>query len=165
MEESLFVKETNNRIYIRAFGHVTANSCPELKTRVFDRLDAKPAVEDVLLDLTGCEYMDSTFMGLIVGFNKRFLRFSERPIRLFGVNETCLKLLKTIGVLRLITIEGETPHFPEPLERLGSGKKAGAGLVLKAHEDLIELSQENERRFSSLRTVLKDAADKETDQD
>jgi len=165
VEETLFVRETNNRIYIRAMGHITANACPELKTRVFDRLEAKPAVEDVLLDLSGCEYMDSTFMGLIVGFNKRFLRFSEKPIRLFGVNETCLKLLKTIGVLRLMTLESETPHFPEPLERLGSGKKAGAGLVLKAHENLMELSEENERRFASLRTVLKDAVDEETSQD
>lgn len=165
MEEALFVKETSNRIYIRAQGHVTANSCPELKARVFDRLEAKPAVEDMLLDLSGCEYMDSTFMGLIVGFNKKFLRFSEHPIRLFGLSETCTKLLKTIGVLRLVSVEAEPPHFPEPLERLGSGKKAGAGFVLKAHEELIELSEENERRFSALRTVLKDAADAETGED
>jgi len=163
VEEALFIKETNNRVYIRAQGHVTANSCPELKARVFDRLEAKPAVEDVYVDLSSCEYMDSTFMGLIVGFNKRFLRFSERPIRLSGINETCLKLLKTIGVARLVAIDEEVPRFPEPLERLGSGKKAGAGLVLKAHEELIELSEENERRFSALRTVLKDAADKEED--
>jgi anti-anti-sigma factor len=165
VEEALFVKETSNRIYIRAQGHVTANSCPELKARVFDRLEAKPAVEDILLDLSGCEYMDSTFMGLIVGFNKRFLRFSARPIRLFGLSETCTKLLKTIGVLRLISVEEGQPHFPEPLERLGSGKKAGAGLVLKAHEELIELSEENERRFSALRNVLRDAADAETGED
>jgi len=165
VEELLFVKETNNRIYIRAQGHVTANSCPELKSRVFDRLEAKPAVEDVLIDMSGCEYMDSTFMGLIVGFNKRFLRFSERPIRLFGVNETCLKLLKTIGILRLVTIESESPRFPEPLECLGSGKKAGAGFVLRAHEELMELSEENERRFSALRSVLKDAAGNETGED
>jgi len=158
VEEALFVKETNNRIYIRAQGHVTANSCPELKARVFDRLEAKPAVEDVYMDLSACEYMDSTFMGLIVGFNKRFLRFSERPIHLSGLTETCMKLLKTIGVARLVDISDEVPHFPEPLERLGSGKKAGAGLVLKAHEELMELSEENERRFSALRSVLKDAA-------
>lgn len=158
MEEVLFIKETNNRVFIRAQGHITANACPELKARVFDRLDAKPAVEDVIIDLSSCEYMDSTFMGLIVGFNKRFMRFSERPIRLVGLNETCTKLLRTIGVLRLVTIEDEAPSFPEPLERLGPGTKAGAGLVLKAHEELIELSEENERRFSALRDVLKDAA-------
>jgi len=156
VEEAVFLKETNNRIYIRATGHVTANSCPELKTRVFDRLDAKPPVDDVEFDLSECEYMDSTFMGLIVGFNKRFKRFSEKPIRLSCISETCLKLLKTIGVARLVEISDSASKFPEPLERLGSGRKAGAALVLKAHEELIELSEENERRFSALRSVLSD---------
>lgn len=157
MEEAVFLKEYNNRIYIRAQGHVTANSCPELKSRVFDRLEAKPAVEDLFLDMSACEYMDSTFMGLIVGFNKRFMRFSDHPIHLSGLSETCLKLLKTIGVARLVDIAPELPRFPEPLERLGSGRKAGASLVLKAHEELIELSEENERKFSALRSALKDA--------
>ncbi|PKL25398.1 MAG: hypothetical protein CVV47_04895 [Spirochaetae bacterium HGW-Spirochaetae-3] len=165
VEEALFVKETNNRIYIRAQGHVTANSCPELKSRVFDRLEAKPGVEDLFIDLSECEYMDSTFMGLIVGFNKRFLRFSNHPIRLVGINETCLKLLKTIGVARLVTLDDEATRFPEPLERLGTGKRAGAGFVLKAHEELMELSEENERKFSALRNVLKDAVDNEKDED
>ncbi len=161
MEEVLFIKETNNRVYIRAQGHITANACPELKARVFNRLDAKPAVEDVIIDLSSCEYMDSTFMGLIVGFNKRFMRFSERPIRLAGLSETCMKLLKTIGIVRLVTIEDEVPAFPEPLERLSAESKAGAGLVLRAHEELMELSEENERRFSALRDVLKGAAEAE----
>lgn len=157
VEEAVFLKEHNNRIYIRAQGHVTANACPELKSRVFDRLEAKPAVEDLFLDMSQCEYMDSTFMGLIVGFNKRFMRFSDHPIHLSGLNETCLKLLKTIGVARLVDITEVLPKFPEPLERLGNGRKAGAALVLKAHEELIELSEENERKFSALRSALKDA--------
>lgn len=165
MEEALFIKETNNRVYIKAQGHVTANSCPELKTRVFDRLEAKPAVDEVDIDLTECEYMDSTFMGLIVGFNKRFLRFSNHPIRLYGTNETCFKLLKTIGVSRLVEFIDEPIRFPEPLERLGTGRKAGAGLVLKAHEELMELSEENERKFSALRSILSDAAIEETGED
>ncbi|MBN2874764.1 MAG: STAS domain-containing protein [Spirochaetales bacterium] len=157
MEEALFIKEMNNRVFIRAQGHITANSCPELKARVFDRLEAKPAVEEVNIDMSDCEYMDSTFMGLIVGFNKRFLRFSPQPVKLFGLNETCLKLLKTIGVARLVTIGDEPPRFPEPLERLGPGRKAEAGLVLKAHEELMKLSDENEKRFSALHSALKKA--------
>jgi anti-anti-sigma factor len=161
VEEALFIKETNNRIYIRAQGHVSANSCTEIKARVFDRLEAKPAVEDVYMDMTNCEYMDSTFMGLIVGFNKRFLRFSDHPITLIGLNETCLKLLKTIGVARLINIVDTGVPFPEPLEQLGAGKKARAGFILRAHEELMELSEENEQRFSSLRSILRDAAEKE----
>lgn len=157
MEEALFLKEYNNTIYVRAQGHVTANVCPELKARVFDRLEAKPAVSDVYIDLSDCEYMDSTFMGLIVGFNKRFRRFSEKPLRLIRANPTCQKLLRTIGVDRLVEMSADAPRFPEPLERLEAARKAGASFVLRAHENLMELSEENEKRFSALRSVLKGA--------
>ena len=104
-------------------------------------------------------------MGLIVGFNKRFLRFSSHPVRLYGTNETCFKLLKTKGVARLVEFVDNPVRFPEPLERLGSGRKAGAGMVLKAHEELMELSEENERKFSALRTILGDAAKEEAGED
>ena len=86
VEEALFLRESGNVIYIRATGHITANSCSELKSRVFGRLEAKPPVDAVYVDLEHCEYMDSTFMGLLVGFNKRFLRFAEKPM-LDGVLE------------------------------------------------------------------------------
>jgi len=155
VDEALFYREADNRIYIRAQGHITANICADLKTRVFDRLEAKPPIDDIFIDLSGCEYMDSTFMGLLVGFNKRFLRFSEKAVTILQANEVCKKLLRTIGVLRLVTVSDEATVFPEPLENINSGRKAGARLVLDAHEELIDISAENEQRFGGLRNVLK----------
>ena len=161
VEEALFMRESGNVIYIRAIGHITANTCAELKSRVFGRLEAKPPVDAVYVDLERCDYMDSTFMGLLVGFNKRFLRFAEKPITILKANETCLKLLRTIGVARLVSLSDETIKFPEPLENLNAARKAEASLLLRAHEDLMELSEENERRFSALRSVLRQSVDKE----
>ncbi|MCK7487363.1 MAG: STAS domain-containing protein [Bacillus subtilis] len=79
VEEALFVKETAQTIFIRAQGHVTAALCSDLKSRIFERLEAKPPVETVYVDLSGCDYMDSTFLGLLVGINKRFLAFPNVP--------------------------------------------------------------------------------------
>jgi anti-anti-sigma factor len=158
MEEALFMRESDNVIYIRAQGHITANSCPGLKNRVFNRLEAKPPVDNIFIDLEQCEYMDSTFMGLLVGFNKRFLRFSEKPITILKANATCLKLLKTIGITRLVVLSDESLKFPEPLENLGAHCKAEARMLLQAHEDLMELSDENEKRFSALHKVLRETA-------
>ena len=72
MDEAIFFKESDETIYIRAQGHVTASLCPELKSKAFARLALKPSVQAVYFDLSTCEYMDSTFLGLIVGINKRF---------------------------------------------------------------------------------------------
>ncbi|MDX9957258.1 MAG: STAS domain-containing protein [Clostridia bacterium] len=161
VEEALLMRESGNIVYIRAIGHITANTCAELKTRVFGRLEAKPPVDAVYVDLEHCDYMDSTFMGLLVGFNKRFLRFAEKPITILKANDTCLKLLKTIGVSRLVSLSDENIKFPEPLENLNAVRKAEASMLLRAHEDLMELSEENARRFAALRSVLKQSVDEE----
>lgn len=163
VEEALLFAERDKKVYIRAFGHITAAMCGTLKAKVFELFDESPAPENLYVDLSSCEYMDSTFMGLLVGFNKRLLRAAERPITVLGANDTCTKLLKTIGIARMIVMSDEAVPFPERLSPIGGETAADAGLLLTAHDDLIELSPENERRFSALRTILAQEADKKAD--
>jgi anti-anti-sigma factor len=114
VEEALYVKEAAQTIYIRAQGHVTAALCSDLKGRIFERLEAKPPVENVYVDLSSCDYMDSTFLGLLVGINKRFLRFSERPLTVVRPTPPCTELLRTIGILRLVKVQEESFPFRIP---------------------------------------------------
>lgn len=158
MEEALFYRESGNVLYIRAQGHIAVKLCAELKARVFERLEAQPPVQRLYVDLSPCEYMDSTFMGLLVGFNKRLLRYSEKPITVLGANETCVKLLRTIGILRLVEMSEEKVPFPEPMEAIGASDAAAASLLLGAHRDLSELSAENEKKFSGLLSILEKKA-------
>jgi anti-anti-sigma factor len=159
VEEAILFGESDNVVYIKAIGHVTASLCADLKARVFLRMDSKPDIRDIVFDLSDCNYMDSTFMGLLVGFNKRSLRSSERPITLLKVGESCMKLLKTIGILRIVHLSEEDYAVPASLEKLVSTRKATANFLLNAHENLIEISEENEKRFAALRSVLKSQID------
>lgn len=165
MEEAVYYKSEGTTLYIRATGHVTALVCPPLKAAAFERLDAKPEVEKVYLDLSACEYMDSTFLGLIVGTQKRFSRLSEGarrgPIVLVGVNEACKSLLRTIGVLGMVELSNAEVAFPADLARLSGESRASARFLLDAHEELSSLSGENRKRFSALTTVLRGALDSE----
>lgn len=155
MEEALYVKESAKTIYIRAQGHVTAALCSDLKSRIFERLEAKPPVENVLVDLSGCDYMDSTFLGLLVGINKRFLRFAERPLTVIRPSPPCTELLRTIGILRMVKVLEEPVAFPDGMEAIVTAEKAAAEFLLDVHENLMDLSEENRRKFSTLYTVLK----------
>jgi len=159
VEEALYVKETAQTIYIRAQGHVTAALCSDLKSRIFERLEAKPPVDNVYVDLSGCDYMDSTFLGLLVGINKRFLRFSERPLTVVRPSPPCVELLRTIGILRLIRILEEHVAFPDSMESIVTAEKATAEFLLDVHENLMDLSEDNRRKFSTLYTVLKSQID------
>lgn len=166
MEEAVFYKSEGSTVFMRATGHVTALVCPPLKAAVFERLDAQPRVEKIYLDLSGCEYMDSTFLGLIVGTQKRFSRLAasggeRRTMVLLGVNEACKGLLRTIGVLGMIELSDEAEPFPAELPRLSGENRASARFLLDAHEELSGLSDENRKRFSTLTSVLKSAVDAE----
>lgn len=162
MEEAVFFKAIDRTIFVRATGHVTASVCPPLKNAVFERLSAEPPVEKVYVELSSCEYMDSTFLGLLVGTQKRFAqRAPKAHIVLLGVNEECMGLLRTIGVLGMVEIADEELPFPADIERLSGGARASARFLLDAHEDLSELSPENRKRFSALTSVLKSTVDSE----
>jgi anti-anti-sigma factor len=160
VDEALYFREFGDELFIRAMGHLTAALCPELKSRTFPRIDADPQLAAVYFDLSACEYMDSTFLGFIVGLNKRLKARSGKAVVLLHVNPTCLSLLKTIGVLKLVELSDEDKAFPEPMEKVGPGPRATAEFLLNAHEELTDLSEENKARFSTLTNALKDSIKK-----
>ena len=161
MDEALFFKESDGIIYIRAQGHLTAALCPQLKARAFARIEESPPVKEIFMDFGPCEYMDSTFLGLVVGINKRFKASTGKTVVLLKPSQTCLGLLRTIGVTKLVTISEETVAFPQPMEAMALGPRATAQFILDAHENLTEMSKENQSRFSSLTKTLKDSLGKE----
>ena len=177
MEEAIYFKSEGSTIYVRATGHMTALACPPLKTAIFERLEVEPPIERILFDLSDCEYMDSTFLGLIVGTQKRFAALApqdarsgeppagrpseRRAIQLLKVNDACKGLLRTIGVLGMVVLADEAPDFPRDLPRLTGEARASARFLLDAHEDLSGISDENRKRFSALTSVLRSAVDAE----
>jgi len=80
--EALFYKEDRNTLYLRAQGHITASLCADLRGMVFSRFEKTPQVENMYVDLSACDYMDSTFMGLLVGFNKRLVKAAGKNFQL-----------------------------------------------------------------------------------
>jgi hypothetical protein len=165
VEEAVYFKSEGRTLYMKATGHVTALVCPPLKSAAFERLDANPPVEAVYLELSDCEYMDSTFLGLIVGTQKRFSRLSSpgerRTIVLLHTNEACKGLLRTIGVLGMVQLSDEAVPFPADLARLSGEARTSARFLLDAHEELSALSADNRQRFSTLTSVLRKVVDAE----
>lgn len=160
MDEAFFFKDADEGVFVRVQGHVTASRCPELKGRIFFRLDKAPVPAAVYFDLSDCEYMDSTFLGLIVGVNKRYKLLARKCVKVLHANPTCMGLLRTIGVTRLVDISDEDIALPGDMEEIGPSTRATAEFILDAHENLSELSEENRNRFATLTRALRDSTDK-----
>lgn len=162
MSEALYFKVLDNLLFIKAQGHITAALCVDLREKVTQRLAASPVLDGILVDLFECDYMDSTFMGLLVGFNKKFKASAGKPITICRPSEDCQKLLQGLGISKLLEFaENPVKSFPKDMELVSQIKSPTTEILLNAHQNLSELSPENERKFSILQTVLKNQLEKE----
>ncbi len=155
MDAALFYKDHGDSAYVRAVGHITARLCPALKEKVCARMSSDPALRAVRVDLSQCEYMDSTFLGLLVTIRKGLRALPGAELTLHAPNETCRDLLKGIGIMQLVKVTDDVPEFPSLLATTAPSDEIKPEFVLDVHEELMELSEENRRRFATLHAVLK----------
>ena len=152
--EALNYIEDDGKLYLKAQGHISAALCADLRSLVFDRFDQPAPVTAMYVDLSLCDYMDSTFMGLLVGFNKRLLRSGGKRLFIVAPSQPAADLLSGLGLSSLVEIL-DKKSFPEGMKNIIKTRNANSDLLLKAHENLMELSEENRKRFSTLHAVLK----------
>ena len=157
--EALYYQENDFGLFIRALGHITAAVSTDLREVILERLSQAPVPPLLGVDLSACEYMDSTFMGLIVGFRKRLHAFPGKTITLYRPNPICTSLLKSIGLTRLVEISAQEVSMPPFMENIAGQGKATAEFLLNVHENLMELNDDNKAKFSVLTKVLKDQID------
>jgi len=161
VEEAAYFKEAEGTLYVKAVGHMTALLCPSLKSRIAASLDRPGETRRIVFDLGECEYMDSTFLGLIVSSCKRLSSLKLPKPVLSGASDTCLGLLRTIGVLGLVELSAEALPELGSMERIERDQAATARFILDAHEDLSALSNENRDRFAGLTAALKKSVERD----
>ena len=109
--------------------------------------------------------MDSTFMGLLVGINKRLLKRGAHKMTLVRPSQSAKELLAGLGVIGLVEQDTGTRAFPGDAIEVGTGTRASTDLLLKAHENLMELSPENRDRFGALHNILSQEKEAESQGD
>ncbi|MDR2897442.1 MAG: STAS domain-containing protein, partial [Spirochaetaceae bacterium] len=135
-------KEANDSLFIKAEGHITAQVCPQLKRAITDRLESAPPVTHIYVDLSECTYMDSTFLGLLVGFSRQIAAVGGK-LEIQQAGEVSLTLFKQMGMDRILSINKTDVPFPSDMANLQNGSSPSADELLAAHEELMSLSDEN----------------------
>lgn len=155
MGEALYYQETEEGLFVRARGHITAAISTDLRELVLARLTRAPVPPVLGVDLSECDYMDSTFMGLLVGFHKRYKALTGRPLTIVRPTAECSKLLAGLGILKLMSVvTGPEPTLPDRWNGVQAVHSPSTEVLLTAHRNLSELSPENQVKFSALQSVL-----------
>lgn len=149
------VARLGSTVFVRSVGLANMKNAPMLDS--FLREVIRQGVLLVCVDLSSCSGMDSTFMGLLVGFSQEL---SEVKGRLVVVNPTeqNQRLLDMLGVSEVLPVVAHSspgelefvviPASPlvSPLQRLE--------IIQRAHQHLIELNQTNVKKFSAFLEML-----------
>lgn len=154
-DTSYLVARLGKTVFIRSVGLANMKNAPMLDA--FLREELAQGVSLVCVDLSTCSGMDSTFMGLLVGFSQELVRLRGQ---LVVVNPTAqnLKLLDMLGVSEVLAVVAQTdpaelefvviPANPavSPLQRLE--------IIKRAHQHLVSLNESNEAKFASFIAAL-----------
>jgi anti-sigma B factor antagonist len=151
-------------IVLKVFGRATHDQAGGVKDLVSQTVE-RGGGELILFDLSECEGMDSTFMGVMVG-----VRLDQKKPGKSGncmavnVCTHCGKLLKNLGLTHLFDVMPGAPDCVNNIdpdiyfvvENEGSiGHLEKLELMLKAHENLVEANESNKEEFKMLIELLK----------
>ena len=153
--DSILVGSDDRGWYITARGGVRATLCYPLRETLLARLEESSDVPAVYVDLAQCTYMDSTFIGLLVAIDRRLQKGSGGRLYVMQPSPECLDLFRQLGLQDFLVIDlAPTQPPPEMKELASAADRPGAEFVLRAHEALMETTEEARKKFSLLRDEL-----------
>jgi anti-anti-sigma factor len=160
-EISVSVVRDAGIVVVRATGACRATVCPSL--RAYFEWMRKPVVQDVYLDLSAAGYVDSTFIGFLVGSSQACRKDGRPDLHLVAPSPAVLKALDQMHLAAHFRVADEIPTMVgtvEQLPRIDASNVEMADLIVKAHEALIAADPRNEPEFRRVVDGFKAIRDK-----
>lgn len=109
------------------------------------------------LDLRDCEYLDSTFLGCLVGLHKRFNMRSPHRFVVVASSERASSLFGAMPLQRLLTLIDSPGELLGPSQRLNSADLRSDSLgqhSMQCHRRLADLGGPNQEIFRRIADQL-----------
>ncbi len=107
MELSVTSRQEGGRTVISVSGEIDVYTAPSLRERINELVAA--GQHDLIVDLEGVEFLDSTGLGVLVGSLKR-VRAHDGALRLVCTQEKILKVFRITGLTKVFPIFGSLPQ-------------------------------------------------------
>ncbi|MBN1442693.1 MAG: SpoIIE family protein phosphatase [Planctomycetes bacterium] len=153
---ALFHGESKGTIFLKIRGRGTYRQADSVHGWTVRRIETK---QPVTIDLAECEYLDSTFLGVLHALVELAVSTGVR-IRLQAVQEDIRHLLRELDMsLVLAQISEEIQPLPpamQPLAEPADDVKPDYAKILWAHEILSSLSERNRKKFRFVVETLRE---------
>ena len=155
-EESILAGRCQNIIVIRIYGKGDFVNSQFLKEYIYNLLETE--CPEIVIDLSECSTMDSTFMGTLAGISSKLMQKDLHKLILLNMNTHIEKLLTNLGLLYILDtrnkIESKICSEMEPINKRELSKIESIIHMIEAHEKLIETDTNNEVKFESVLRLL-----------
>lgn len=124
----------------------------------------KDGVHRFVVDLEGCTYLDSTFLGILLGLGLKLKDGGKGLLHILNASPRNLELLRNLGLDRLIHIDNPRAHLngivsDHHLEEMACPvptRAEAAPTILEAHETLMEFDPRNVPKFKDVVEFLRE---------
>jgi anti-sigma B factor antagonist len=154
----IYVADLGERAVIRITGRANCLSSVPFKRVINSLIERGRRI--FTLDLSDCQLMDSTFLGVLVGLNRTLRQYEpDGGVSLYRPTEQVRVLLDNLGILELFsTAESlDQAEAAEPVEADEAPDKTEfTRSSLEAHRTLIDANPENEPKFKEVTRFLEE---------
>jgi anti-anti-sigma regulatory factor len=163
MEErsKIYAGFLNDAAVIRLTGHATVLVAPLLKQFQDKNRDAILQKPRLIYDLTECNFVDSTILGLISHLSVAYFKINGKFGTLIYADDKVKNILETLNCNKILDMIYVPPELSTvaPLQEVNNSqafdKAAIRASVAQAHQALVELNENNAALFSEVLADLK----------
>jgi len=155
------VARSANLGFVKVVGRGSFQNSGCLKTFYLQLL--KDNVDKFVVDLDQCTYLDSTFLGILLGLGLKLKAAGNGLLHILNASPRNVELLKNLGLDRLISIDakridlnGVADQKLEALECPTQTKAEAGPTILEAHEALMEFDPRNIPKFKDVVEFLRE---------
>lgn len=146
--------------WVRILGRADFTRGPDLKALLVGL--AGKGCNHFIIDLSECALIDSTLLGILVGFGLKSTRAGAPDrynVELLNPNSRIAELLENLGALHLFTVTNSPPAMPENVQAqtpasVTPTREQITRACLEAHQSLMAMNAENAARFKDVTRFL-----------
>lgn len=155
---NVFYAKSGTCYFIKLTGNVRFTISREFDNFIVNELFKDKDFDNIMIDLTEAEYLDSTILGLLARIANLMRVRCNRKVTILSDNPNINFLLDNIGFGDVFIIVEDSSLTTEPLKKIsdrpGSGELEQAKVILEAHQLLMNMNEKNNSVFKSLVDAL-----------
>jgi anti-anti-sigma factor len=133
--------------------------CPDLD-KFITLIFGKNTIENIIIDLSETEYLDSTCLGLLAKMANYLLNTRDKKPTIISNKENINHILKGVGFNKVFHIIKRYPQNIDELNKISIDKKDNLDtdmgkMIMDAHEALFDLNEKNKETFKDVVEIFR----------